>query len=151
MTAKHRRHLGVFAPKQLFADNRYAVDQLDNSRQDILPRYRRDGAPDDPWLSPTRSEAVRALLLYVQAATHSPDCEAPPDGSELDLEAFCRDAELDESETEVVSLAAEGWVQRQIAEWLGFSQATVCRRLTTGRRKLAGWLPLAVVHRLEAS
>ena len=113
-----------------------------------MPRYHRDASPDDPWLSPTRSEAVRALLVFIQAAQHSPDCEAPPDGSELDLEAFCLDAELEEPETEVVLLAAEGWVQRQIAEWLGFSQATVSRRLSTARHKLAGHLPLVVSHRL---
>jgi DNA-binding NarL/FixJ family response regulator len=148
MTTKHRKHLdGIFAPKQLFADNRYSVDTLDNARLEVLPRYHRDAAADDPWLAPAKSEAVRALLILIGAAqNHSTATNYPV---ELDLQAFCQDAKLKPAETEVVLLAAEGWVQRQIGEWLEINQATVSRRLSSGRRKLSGWLPVLVAIRLQ--
>lgn len=140
MTAKHRRHLGVFAPKQLFADNRYAVDQLDNSRLDILPRYRRDGAPDDPWLSPSRSEAVRALLILINAAARLVD-PSLGQAEEPDLEAICRDAGLTDCQTEAVLMAGEGWSVVMIARFLEISHQAVSLRLHNGRRKLLRQVP----------
>jgi len=137
VTAKHRR--GLYRPKQISADNRYGVDLLDNSREEILPRYERDAAGDDPWLAPEKSEAVRALLILIESAeTHQSD---QIQESELDLRAFCEDAELSPRQAEVVMLAGEGWRVGAIASWLKISHQAVSLYLRNGRWKLSRRIP----------
>ena len=151
MTTRGRRYLaGFIRAKRPKTITTYGVHTLDNVREEILPRYHRDACVDDPWLSPTRSEAVRALLVLIAAAQAHTAVDEPVE-SAWDLRAFCEDAELEAPETDVVVLAGEGWTQRRIAEWLGFSQATVSRRLSTGRHKLVGYLPLDVAYRLQTA
>lgn len=147
MTARHhRRFLRAKRPRTVTTYR----GGLDAERQEIMPRYHRDATPDDPWLDPRRSEAVRALLIWIAAAqSHTPS--EPVEQGDWDLRGMCEDAKLDIRETEVVLLVGEGWHQRQIASWLGLSQSTVCRHLSRARHKLAGWLPLAVAVRLQAA
>jgi|SRR6185437_14125022 len=151
MTTRHRRYLSGFIrgrrPKTITS---YGVHVLDNTREEIMPPEHRHACADDPWLSPARSEAVRALLILIASAQANTPVDEPLEAS-WDLRGFCEDAELEPPEVDVVVLAGEGWTQRRIADWLGFSQATVCRRLSTGRHKLVGWLPLEVAYRLQSA
>jgi DNA-directed RNA polymerase specialized sigma24 family protein len=150
VTARRRRYLAGFIRAKRPKTITTYLGGLDNTRDEILPRYHRDANADDPWLAPTRSEAVRALLVLIAAAQAHTAVDEPVEAS-WDLRGFCEDAELEAPETDVLVLVGEGWSQRRIAEWLGFSQATVCRRLSTGRHKLVGYLPLEVAYRLQTA
>jgi len=147
VTKRHHRYLvGLLSPKRLPTITAYRGG-LDNECLEILPRYHREAAADDPWLAPEKSEAVRALLILIAGAQPHSLIDEPLELA-WDLRGFCEDAELSPGETDVLVLAGDGWNQSQIASWLEVNQATVSRRLSTGRAKLAGWLPLEVASRL---
>lgn len=129
----------------------YAVHLLDGSREEYAlnrEQRHREAAADDPWLSPEKSEAVRALLVLIEFAqahtystTHTPD-------NDFDFRAFCEDAKLTERQTEAVCLVGEGWGIAAIATMLGISRQAVSYRLHYGRAKLVRQvLPLGVVDK----
>jgi DNA-binding NarL/FixJ family response regulator len=140
-----KAHRGLLAPRRPRTITTY-LGGLDNSRDEILPRYHREAAADDPWLSPLKSEAVMALtILIAHAQSHTLNTTT---ATNLDLRGFCEDAELTERQTEVVVLTGEGWSQRAIGAWLHISQPVVCRHLSIARHALAGRLPQVVSQRL---
>jgi DNA-directed RNA polymerase specialized sigma24 family protein len=136
---RHRQLAAVFAPKRLHADNRYGVDQLDNVRLEVLPRYHREASADDPWLAPAKSEAVRALLIHIGAAQNSGTATNYP--VEFDLELLCQDAGLTDCQTEVVLMCGEGFGVVAIARMLEISHQAVSLRLHNGRRKILRQIP----------
>ena len=161
MTKRHHRQLAaVFTPKRVFADNRYGVDALDNTRLEILPRYHRDSAADDPWLAPAKSDVymegdirIRACAAHKSlawAASSRPGNESTDVLTlTVDLRELCEKAKLDPIEADILAVADNGWTQRQIAEWLGIGVATVNRRLHSGRGKLIERIPDLVVLRRQ--
>jgi predicted DNA-binding protein (UPF0251 family) len=109
---------------------------------------RRESAPDDPWLSPEKSEAVRALLVLIEfAQSHTYSTAYMPD-EDLDLGELFRDAGLTASQLEVASMIAEGWGIGAIAERIGISRQAVSKHLARARRKLIR-LALPVTKRLQ--
>lgn len=133
MTTKHRRR-GLLPPRRPRTITTYRGG-LDSSREEILPRFHREAAADDPWLSPMKSEAVRALMLLIAGAAAHTSVDKP-DPAEVDLQDVFRDAGLTERQLEVASLTAEGWTVTAIASWLGIKHQTVSQHLHYGRRKL---------------
>jgi len=125
-------------------DTRYSVDQLDGSRQEYgidREQRHREAAPDDPWLSPAKSEAIRALLVLIEFAQAHTYYDGHTPDNDLDLRGFCEDAKLTERQTEVVCLVGEGWGIMAIARQLGLSHPTVIQHLATGRAKLVRQIP----------
>jgi DNA-binding NarL/FixJ family response regulator len=127
----------------------YGVHQLDNTREELLPRVHREAAADDPWLSPLKSVVVIECQLKIDWAARNTSTAVNTE-VDFDLRGFCQDAELTERQTDVIVLTGEGWSQRAIADWLEISQPAVCKHLSIGRSRLAGWLPLVVFQRLTA-
>jgi DNA-directed RNA polymerase specialized sigma24 family protein len=139
MTSKHRR--GLLRPRRQRTITTYGVHALDNLREEVMPRYHRDASVDDPWLNPSKSEAVRALLVLIaHAMAHTPQADSQND-IDLDLRLFCVDAKLTDRQMEVVLMVAEGWGILTIASWLGISRQAVSRHLSLGRGKLARQVP----------
>lgn len=154
MTSKHRKHLYAhLLPPRVHrfaaAPEDYGKTRLDLAWNELEPDSLKGviGYSRLQDNQTSKSEAIQALLILIGAAQAS--SSATNYRVELDLQAFCQKANLRPAETEVVCLVAEGWIQVQIAEWLGFSQATVSRLLHSGRGKLATWLPSAVAVNLQ--
>jgi hypothetical protein len=119
----------------------------DESGDSVYAR-RRECAPDDPYLSPHASEAIRALLVFINGTqAHNYTLDVAYD-TDVDVQGFCVDAELTERQTAVICLTVDGWSQREIGAQLEISQKTVWEHLRTGRRRLIGRLPLLVGIRL---
>ena len=141
MTTRHRR-LGLLPPRRPKTITSYGVHALDGTRTEYAldrEQKHREAEADDPWLSPSKSEAIRALLVLIEFAQansyydgHTPD----PDDNDYDLEGFCRDAELTERQTAVVLMVGQGWGIMAISRELGLSHPTVIQHLRTGRAKL---------------
>jgi len=72
------------------------------------------------------------------------------EGLDADLSLLAELAGLTDQETDVLALTGNGWNQREVAGWLEIGQATVSRRLHSGRLKLADHLPSAMAERLTS-
>ena len=135
----HRRVAGMLPPRRFRTDTRYSVDQLDGSRQEYgidREQRHREAAPDDPWLSPAKSEAIRALLVLIEFAQAHTYYDGHTPDNDYDLREFCELAGLTEKQTEAACLIGEGWGVAAIAEMLEISRQAVSLRLHYGRRKL---------------
>jgi predicted DNA-binding protein (UPF0251 family) len=164
VTSKHRRQ-GLLAPRHPRTIVFYGVEPvvgkgvpgrltpnpaavLDDTLEEVRPATHREAARDDPWLSPQKSEAIRALLVFINGAqAHNYTLDVVYD-TDLDVEGFCQDAELTPRQTEVICLTVDGLSQRAIGAELHLSQSTVWQHLSTGRHKLAGRLPHLVAMRI---
>src|SRR6267142_3706972 len=147
MTARHRRQM-FGRPRRPKTITTYGVHVLDNSREEVMPRYHRDANVDDPWLGPNKSEAVRALLILLAGAqAHVPDTPevkwrlTATSQSDLDMRWFLDDAKLTEKQIEVLMLTGEGRTVREIAKFLGVNRMTVGEHLRKGRHKLIRQIP----------
>lgn len=154
----HRRRAGLFAPRLINADTRYGVHSLDSSQQEI-----RAGSPADPLRSivPTgypgwqhsKSPVIQKCLILIERGLRGIPLENVPaqllEGLDPDLAELANLAGLSERETDVLALVGNGWKQREIAGWLEVDQATVSRRLHSGREKLAIRLPRAVAKKFH--
>src|SRR5207302_7590237 len=130
-------------PKRLrpwAVDTDYGRHPLDNTRFELHQRYHRDVSADDPWLSPQKSEAIQALLLYVESAQVYQPPQFAASEEDLDLEIFCKDAQLTERQTQVLLMTGDGLGVVEIARVLDISHPTVIQHLHYARHKLAGWL-----------
>ena len=148
--------IGTGAPGHL-TENSASV--LDATEREI-----REGSPADAWRSivPTglpgwqKSNSVvieRCLILIKRGLRGIPldDIGAHLlEGLTPELALLAELADLSEDETDVLALTGNGWSQRETAIWLDVGQATVSRRLRSGRRKLADHLPRAVAARLNS-
>ncbi len=122
----------------------YGRHPLDSTKLELHPATRREVPADDPWLSPQKAEAVRALLIQIEFAQDHETMYrklAEADSEELDVRGFCEDAELTERQLEAVLMIAEGWAVADIALRLGISQRAVSFRLYYGRMKLVRHIP----------
>lgn len=156
MTSKyHKKMAALFAPKVVYADTRYAIHALDSTEREV-----REGTPADPWRSivptgfPEHSNSLviqQCLFLIEKGLRGIPLSIAAQllEGLSPDLAELAHLAGLSERETDVLALTGNGWKQREIAEWLEIDQATVSRRLHSGRDKLATRLPQEVAMRLN--
>jgi ATP/maltotriose-dependent transcriptional regulator MalT len=144
---------GLLPPRRPRTVTTYAVHLLDGSREDYAlnrEQRHREAAPDDPWLSPEKSEAIRALLVLIEfAQAHTYSTAHIPD-NDYDLKGFCEDAKLTERQTEVICMIGEGWGIMAISRQLGLSHPTVIQHLRTGRGKLLRLvLPMDTYDMLE--
>jgi DNA-binding CsgD family transcriptional regulator len=134
---------GLLAPRRAKTVTTYGVHALDGTRESYaLEQWQkhREAEGDDPWLSPFKSEAVKALLVTIAGAqAHGLGPEKPPD--ELDIRGLAEDAGCTEKQVEVFMFTCAGWRQGDIARELGISRTSVWRRLDTARRKLVRVVP----------
>lgn len=143
MTTRHHRR-GLLPPRRQRTDARYGVHALDGTREEYAlgagPNdrsvFHREATPDDPWLSPEKSEAVRALLVLIEFAQAHTYYDGHTPDEDYDLRGFCEDAKLTERQTEVVCMVGEGWGIMAISRRLGLSHPTVIQHLASGRGKL---------------
>ena len=131
------------APRRARTITTYGVHPLDGTQEEYaVDRYQthREASADDPWLSPFKSEAVRALLVTIGAAqAHSLRPERTPD--ELDIRGLAEDAGCTDRQADVFMLTVVGRRQREIASVLGISQPCVSRQLEIARRKMVRLAP----------
>jgi DNA-binding CsgD family transcriptional regulator len=134
---------GLMAPRRARTVTTYGVHALDGTRESYAlerEQKHREAEGDDPWLSPFKSEAVKALLVTIGAAqAHGLEPEKPPD--ELDIRGLAEDAGCTKRQVEVFMLTCAGRRQCDIARELGISSTGVWRHLDTARRKLVRVVP----------
>jgi DNA-binding NarL/FixJ family response regulator len=134
---------GLMAPRRPRTIATYGVHALDGTREEYaVNQYQahRAANADDPWLSPFKSEAVKALLVIIGAAqAHGLKPEKPAD--ELDIRGLAEDAGCTARQVDVFMLTCAGCTQRTIAAAVGICQASVSRELDTARRKLVRVVP----------
>lgn len=140
MTTRHRRTMaGLLPPRRQRTVTTYAVHVLDGSREEYAlnrEQRHREAAADDPWLSPEKSEAVRALLVLIEfAQAHTYSTAHTPD-NDFDLRWFCEAGKLTDRQTEIVLMVGEGWGMGAIAEKLEISRQAVSMHLHRGRGRL---------------
>ena len=138
-TRYHRRIKGLLPPRRPRTITSYGVHALDGTRIEYAigrEQKHREATADDPWLSPSKSEAIRALLILIEFAQAHTYLDSYTSDNDLDLRGFCELAQLTERQTEAVCMVGEGWGIGAIALQLGISRQAVSLRLHYGRRKL---------------
>ena len=108
-----------------------------------------------PGCQHSRAPAIEKCLILIERGLRGiPLDEVPAELNQAldgDLVGLVQKAGLTEREIQILSLIENGWKQQEIAGWLEIDQATVSRRLSTGRRKLIKRLPPEVVCRFAVA